>query len=41
MFEHANVPARGILEIAEKVVRAKAGMARGDFAAARQLAEGA
>ena len=29
MFEKANVPARGILEIAEKVVRAKAAVARG------------
>ena len=41
MFEKANVPARGILEIAERVVRAKAAVARGDLAGARQFAEAA
>jgi tetratricopeptide (TPR) repeat protein len=40
-LEQANVPARGILEIAEKVVRAKAAAARGDFPGARQFAEAA
>ena len=41
MFEKANVPARGILEIAEKVVRAKSAVARGDLTGARQFAEAA
>jgi tetratricopeptide (TPR) repeat protein len=41
MFEHTNVPARGILEIAENVVRAKAAAARGDLSTARQRAEAA
>ena len=41
MLEEANVPARDILEIAEKVVRAKAAVARGDMSAGRQLAEAA
>ncbi len=40
-LEQANIPAAGILEIAEKVVRAKAAAARGDFQGARQLAESA
>jgi tetratricopeptide (TPR) repeat protein len=40
-LEQANVPARDILEIAEKVVRAKAAAARGDFPGARQFAESA
>ena len=37
-LEQAAIPATGILEIAEKVVRAKAAAARGDLAEARQLA---
>ena len=41
MIEEANVPARDILEIAEKVVRAKAAVARGDMSAGTQLAEAA
>lgn len=41
VFEQANVPARGILIIAENVVRAKAAAARGDLAGARQRAEAA
>jgi tetratricopeptide (TPR) repeat protein len=41
MLEHNNVPARGILEIAENVVRAKAAVARGDLSTARKHAEAA
>ena len=40
-LEQAAVPAKGILKIAEDVVRAKAAMARGDRDAARRLAEAA
>lgn len=40
-LEQASIPARGILKIAEDVVRAKAAMARGDSDAARQFAEAA
>jgi hypothetical protein len=35
------IPARGIIEIAENLVRAKAAVARGDLAGARQHAEAA
>ncbi len=40
-LEQASVPAKGILAIAENVVRAKAAMARGDRDAARRFAEAA
>jgi tetratricopeptide (TPR) repeat protein len=40
-LEQAAVPAKGILTIAENVVRAKAAMARGDREAARRFAEAA
>lgn len=40
-LEQALIPAKGILKIAEDVVRAKAAMARGDRDAARQFAEAA
>ena len=41
ILEQAQIPARGVLEIAEKVVRAKAAAARGDLVKARELAEAA
>lgn len=37
-LEKAGIPARGILEVAEMVVRAKAAMSRGEAEQARQLA---
>jgi len=40
-LEKAAIPAKGILKIAEDVVRAKAAMARGDSAAAQRFAEAA
>lgn len=40
-LEQSSVPAKGILTIAENVVRAKAAMARGDQESARKLAESA
>lgn len=40
-LEQHSVPAKGILKIAENVVRAKAAMARGDHDAARRFAEAA
>ncbi|MEZ5889524.1 MAG: tetratricopeptide repeat protein [Xanthobacteraceae bacterium] len=40
-LEQALIPAKGILKIAEDVVRAKAAMARGDNDAARRFAEAA
>ena len=40
-LEQASVPAKGILKIAEDVVRAKAATARGDSDAARRFAEAA
>ncbi len=40
-LEQGSIPAKGILQIAENVVRAKAAMARGDRDAARRFAEAA